>query len=263
MRAHDASDFAIFPAGTSFARVRFVAPSRSREKVLLAHALLVGLTAAVGCSSTSPLNPDAGATGTTKTTGRDGGTEAGSGGTSGASRLGGANGTTERVPQNHRANNAQCLDVAPMGAADCPLVASAPASDCQTDSQCTSGLNGRCENNGGGPAGCNCSYDTCTRDDACQTGGPCACHGSPYLSGGNVCAPGNCQIDSDCGAGGFCSPSLSPMSCFSLSAYYCHTPNDQCVDDADCPKDSGSRCMYDVTARRWQCQQTMSFLCAV
>jgi hypothetical protein len=168
----------------------------------------------------------------------------------------------ERAPQNHRASNSQCLDVAPPGAAACPALASAAASDCQTDSQCTSGANGRCEGNGGGPAGCHCAYDTCTEDDVCK-GGPCACHGSTYLSGGNVCAPGNCQTDADCGATGFCSPSLSPNSCYSLAGYYCHTPSDQCTDDADCQNSSGTQCMYDVAARRWQCQQTITFLCAV
>jgi hypothetical protein len=376
-----------------------MAPSRASEKVFLAYALLTGiLSAAVGCSSASPLKPDGSTTGKTGETGRDGATEVaislrGAGGTSGASGLGGANGTagarvdggadalaactwpasldsqdagagacrpahallscelgqiTElclsddptkcpsdnvvpgatvachdlcgqqefavacgsvgagptsdppagchgaqvtpagivfyccpcggvvagghdgggtdtveagRAPQNHRANNAQCLDVAPPGAALCPALPSAAASDCETDSQCTSGSNGRCESNGGGPAGCHCSYDTCTQDDACKTGGPCACHGSAYLRGDNVCAAGNCQIDSDCGAGGFCSPSLSPTSCYSLAGYYCHAPNDQCVDDADCATGSGTQCMYDVGARRWQCQQTMTFLC--
>ncbi len=166
-----------------------------------------------------------------------------------------------RAPQNHRADNAQCLDMAPPGATTCPALANAAASDCQTDSQCTSGSNGRCEGNGGGPAGCHCSYDTCTQDDACKMGGPCACHGSTHLSGGNVCAPGNCQIDSDCGANNFCSPSLSPTSCYSLAGYYCHTPNDQCADDADCATGGGTQCMYDVGARRWQCQQTMTFVC--
>jgi hypothetical protein len=166
-----------------------------------------------------------------------------------------------RAPQNHRANNAQCLGVAPPSDSSCPALAGAPASDCETDSQCASGSNGRCESNGGGPAGCHCSYDTCTDDDACKTGGPCVCHGSAYLRGGNVCATGNCQIDADCGAGGFCSPSLSPTSCFGLAGYYCHTPNDQCVDDADCAAGNGTQCMYDVGARRWQCQQTMTFVC--
>jgi hypothetical protein len=167
-----------------------------------------------------------------------------------------------RVPQAHRASDAQCVGVAPAGATYCPSLASAFASDCQTDSQCTSGVSGRCESNGGGPAGCHCSYDTCTHDNVCK-GGPCACHGSAHLSGGNVCAPGNCQVDSDCGAGGFCSPSLSPTSCYSLAGYYCHTRGDQCVDDTDCGAGNGESCMYDVGAQRWQCQQTNISSCAI
>jgi hypothetical protein len=74
---------------------------------------------------------------------------------------------------------------------------------------------------------------------------------------------GNCQIDSDCGAGGFCSPSVAPTSCFGLAGYYCHTRADQCTDDSDCNPTGGSQCMYDVSAQRWQCQQTMEFLCPV
>ena len=160
-----------------------------------------------------------------------------------------------RVPMNHRADNSQCLTAPGPGTCAANGI---PGQMCAMDSQCTAGTNGRCENFGGGPAGCFCSYDTCTQDSTCTMGGPCARHGSAYLNGGNTCTAGNCHVDSDCGTGGYCSPSQSSsQGCGGLAGYYCHTPNDTCTDDSDCGANFTMACMYNTTLGRWQCGQRL------
>ena len=67
--------------------------------------------------------------------------------------------------------------------------------------------------------------------------------------GRNACVYAECRVDADCGAGLYCSPSL--VLC-TYRVYTCHTPDDQCADDADCPSGSGT-CNYDQNAKRWRC----------
>ena len=128
---------------------------------------------------------------------------------------------------------------------------------CSSDSACTAGADGRCVQSTGGAVFCMCTYDTCTHDLDCATGQTCACHGSPYTFGqGSACIAGNCRVDADCGAGNYCSPAYNAMSCGSLLGTFCHTPNDLCVDDADCGTSSGPQvCTYSTSAGHWQCQQ--------
>jgi hypothetical protein len=129
---------------------------------------------------------------------------------------------------------------------------------CSGDSQCTMGTNGRCVESGGGALYCACTYDTCADDAACPTGETCACHGSPYVNNqGNTCVPGNCRVDSDCGVGGYCSPSYANMGCGGLGGYYCHTPQDACINDSDCGSDDESGCMYSTSEARWTCQELL------
>jgi hypothetical protein len=128
---------------------------------------------------------------------------------------------------------------------------------CSGDSQCTAGTNGRCVESGGGVLYCACTYDTCSGDAACPTGQTCACHGSPYDNGGNTCVSGNCRVDSDCeGGAGYCSPAYATMGCGGLAGYYCHTPQDQCVNDGDCGS-GGYVCTYATSSARWTCQQQL------
>jgi hypothetical protein len=127
---------------------------------------------------------------------------------------------------------------------------------CSGDSSCTAGTNGRCVETGGGVEYCTCTYDMCSGDSACPADETCACHGSPYTDGdGNTCVQGNCRVDSDCGANGYCSPSYDVNSCGSLAGYYCHTPEDQCVNDTDCPANGSELCAYAATDGRWECHQ--------
>jgi hypothetical protein len=156
------------------------------------------------------------------------------------------------VPLNHRPNDDQCLQPAAPG--NCQ--GGQGGQQCNSDTQCTSGADGRCVESGGGVLFCSCTYDTCADDAACPTGQTCACHGSPYVGGqGNTCVPGNCRVDSDCGAGGYCSPAFSNMGCGGLAGYYCHTPQDQCVNDTDCG--GGYACGYSTSAAHWVCQQEL------
>jgi hypothetical protein len=100
-----------------------------------------------------------------------------------------------------------------------------------------------------------CTYDACQHDADCKPGQACACHDTAKAgNGGNACVAGNCRVDSDCGAGGYCSPS-GDMSCVaSVGGYYCHTPNDLCIDDADCASGGfGAQCSYSTTHGRWEC----------
>ena len=160
-----------------------------------------------------------------------------------------------RVPANHRPNDAQCGTLPPPG--DCSNQGG-PGGMCQSDTTCTAGTNGRCVESGGGALFCACTYDACQSDTGCPTDETCACHGSAYVGGqGNACTQGNCRIDSDCdGGAGYCSPAENTMSCGDLLGYYCHTPNDQCVDDTDCTGSGNGPqvCTYSAAANRWQCQ---------
>jgi hypothetical protein len=161
--------------------------------------------------------------------------------------------TKSEVPENHRASGAPCTDPAPPGnitcGADCP---DTPFFQCGSDSDCTAGRNGRCIGPGG-PARSYCAYDACASDAECTNSQPCACHGSTYANPwNNVCAPGNCRVDADCGAHGYCSPAPSLGECSGrLAGYYCHTPDDTCINDSDC--ETGKISTYSTASKRWAC----------
>ena len=126
---------------------------------------------------------------------------------------------------------------------------------CHSHEECTEGMNGRCTNYGRGYA--DCTYDQCFVDADCASG-PCNC-GDDYS--GNTCRGGDCQIDADCGDAGFCSPTLGSCGDYSgVVAYYCHTPDDECTDDADCEGSrdgfGGAYCMYSPEVARWVCSDT-------
>jgi len=71
----------------------------------------------------------------------------------------------------------------------------------------------------------------------------------------NRCLPhGNCSTDADCGSAAYCSPSLllgdtcNPTNI----AFYCHTSNDECVDDSQCTQ---GYCLYDAAKKHWRCNE--------
>jgi hypothetical protein len=154
-----------------------------------------------------------------------------------------------RVPLSHRASGTPC----PMqrGAGDTDGLRSG---DCDADTACTAGTNGRCLPSCG-PPGCFasvCSYDGCFSDSDCSAKTPCGCRPSASSSNANACiGASRCAVDSDCGPGGYCS--LSDFGWCGAS-YQCHTPCDACIDDADCS--SGEPCAFHGTLGYWACGST-------
>jgi len=136
---------------------------------------------------------------------------------------------------------------------------------CMFDSECTSGVNGRCEY---GHQVTVCTYDECTTASDCKAGELCLCgSGSPTRSA-NTCLPSNCDVDSECGPGGYCSPTYD-TSCGPFDGvvgYYCHRladecTKDECVNDADCANVDGGGgegyCAWDPSSSRWTCADSV------
>jgi hypothetical protein len=121
-------------------------------------------------------------------------------------------------------------------------------SECIRDADCSTGENGRCEFR----RGLACTYDECFADGDCNRGGPCGCEGGVW-SDSNACLLGNCRTDAECGSG-YCSPSFGDCGDYSgVIGYYCHTPEDTCVDDTDCSESGAGYCMYRPEVAHWAC----------
>ncbi|HEX4403888.1 MAG TPA: hypothetical protein VH560_03620 [Polyangia bacterium] len=163
------------------------------------------------------------------------------------------------APSMHRPVAVVCPTDRP--AATCmhvtPGAAPVNGGNCTNDGDCTSGHNGRCDTTEPFEGDCStCSYDECFADVDCAGRAPCDCRAGP-VTGANVCAAGNCRVDADCGAGGYCSPSTARCAGSSDPAsvgYFCRTPADTCVEDADCASTTQSQqCRFDATAGHWRC----------
>jgi hypothetical protein len=254
---------------------------------LACFGLLVCSLAACGGKTSFGRSPDgaSGGSGGSSDASASSGGSSNTGGSSGGTSNGGASAdaaSVSRIPAKHRAVGDSC----PMergeglGAAVAGSCANQPQFiSCRGDSDCADGTNGRCMT--GGPIGCmtNCSYDACASDSDCLDNVPCQCRASASDSEANTCASAsNCRIDSDCGPGGFCSPSVvdnfcdcpstalcgpdvhcwagnTPVPCSCGDGcghgYYCHTPNDTCLDDSDCV--GQGTCNYDRLNNLWFC----------
>jgi len=188
----------------------------------------------------------------------------------------------QRIPAKHRAASSACPaqrapnSVSVDGCQNDSTVNNGEYVSCTQDSDCTTGTNGRCLEDG--PLACMtyCSYDTCFSDSDCPSNQPCECRSSASDSMANMCETGgNCRIDADCGQSGYCSPSQVNNFCYCPSSalcpsvtycspgpcvcgdscghgYFCHTPADTCVDDSDC---DGTTCNYDTLNNRWSCAE--------
>lgn len=182
--------------------------------------------------------------------------DAGSGGD------GGADGGTQNVA-DHRAQGVTCAST-PVGPEPVIFDAGLPSGtrfDCQKNEDCTAHTGGRCvytfqqeaDAPPNGNLGTRCLYDACAIDSDCPSSSVCQCG-----SGGNspnTCGPiGDCRIDTDC-ASGFCSPSRD--GCAVPNGYFCHTPADQCSNDADCEGQGGlsAKCIVDPSTKAWVCQE--------
>lgn len=179
---------------------------------------------------------------------------AGSGGSAGSGGQGGTGGCNRTVPTEQRPSAETCDDMRPAyrGSADPGGATDDDAGtfgECTADAQCTEGTNGRCQEFRGYHE---CTYDECFQDGECSQGGPCGCE-QAFWSDANSCLIGNCQTDADCGANGFCSPTLGECGNYSgVIGYYCHTCEDECVNDADCAADGGD-CRYSPELGHWAC----------
>ena len=127
---------------------------------------------------------------------------------------------------------------------------------CVSDTECTAGTNGRCDNAYNSMA-CECDYDQCDSDDACGGSAVCACRNDATERAPNICLhSGNCRLDADC-RGGYCSPTrLIGDTCDGRNqAYYCSTVKDECTTDAQCG-DLGQACLYSPHGEGyWACVQ--------
>jgi hypothetical protein len=188
-------------------------------------------------------------------------------------------GGMSRVPAQHR----------PSAAPDCPVergsneplpppaCSDSSTIECEHDRDCVEGNAGRCQRSRF-PCLVQCSYDQCTNDADCARNKPCECRSAPGDTGPNRCLEASsCRVDADCGPGGYCSPSLLATFCVCTSVdycktlgdtatcspgacscgdscghgYFCHTPSDSCLDDADCS--GGTTCNFDLAHLNWIC----------
>jgi len=98
-----------------------------------------------------------------------------------------------------------------------------------------------------------CTSDAECGAAVCECGEDFQCFGPKR----NVClTKGNCHVDADCGPGGFCSFSSDGAYCGMYgNGYFCRTPNDQCTDDAECPReaDGPTSCQFNATQGYWAC----------
>lgn len=175
-----------------------------------------------------------------------------------------------RAPLAHRDAGAACPQERAADAGfPCPESSiPLPGNPCLENADCTAGQNGLClcapdlvpPASGTGPGTLYgetvCSYDECFVDSDCGPRVPCDCR-IPGISGTpNVClSASDCAIDSDCPLPGFCSPSLVPAQTPDVG-FFCHTEDDTCIDDVDCPPPSGpivSACRFDATSGIWRC----------
>jgi hypothetical protein len=151
-----------------------------------------------------------------------------------------------RIPAKHRDKHEACSkdDSAAVVPFERKWVPPGPA--CKTKADCTARPNGRCGHG-------HCTYDACYEDKDCKTG-VCMCQ--EENSEGWRCKPGDCSVDADCGAQGFCSPTVD-SSCgafFGVVGFYCHRPDDECTDDADCNKEEKhGYCAYFADKKHWAC----------
>lgn len=175
---------------------------------------------------------------------------AGCGGQTNDSNAGAVGSAVGRVPEKHRAAAVACDDQRPPGGARALF----QGSECAQDTDCGAGRNGRCQDFRGISA---CTYDECAVDAECSSSGPCACEAA-FWSDANACLPGNCRTDADClGGSGYCSPTFGDCGNYAgVIAYYCHAPEDTCIDDSDCTGDEArgsGYCMYRPELGHWGC----------
>ena len=153
-----------------------------------------------------------------------------------------------REPERHRPVATACDDMRTPGNG-----AANEGGACTSDADCVDGRNGRCTS----WRFTQCTYDACLTDADCANdtgGGVCGCSGSA-ISDANVCLGGDCRTNADC-ASGYCSPSFGFCGDYDgVVAMYCHTADDECIDDADC-EGPGAYCAFLPERGLWGCSDS-------
>jgi hypothetical protein len=160
----------------------------------------------------------------------------------------------ERTARVHRATPAKCDSERAPGTLAPPGPMKA---DCNADSDCTEGRNGRCHSTSVG--GATCSYDECLSDADCPADQSCACGEGDVAP--NRCVGGDCLLDTDCEGKASCSPSYGECGPLrGVQGNFCHTCEDECLDDLDCFNDKAAPrdCRYRPELMRWACTPTFS-----
>jgi hypothetical protein len=233
---------------------------------------LGGVTASAGNRTSSAGGGGRGGAGSGGTASQGGVSSlAGSGGWGGSSSLGGSKSSggssggktatvvPPREPTSHRPKAPSCVFLRraePINATDAGVV---PDGNCKKHADCVTRPNGECVNIsdfGLGrrmPPYYSCIYTLCGTDADCTENELCDCRdGQP----GTCVGRGNCRVDDDCGGGAtsYCSRAYG-YDCggyHALGSYYCHTPKDTCITDADCT--GKDYCDYEVITGRWECK---------
>ena len=175
-----------------------------------------------------------------------------------ASDTGSAQGGIPYEPLFHRAESAQCIVSPAVGEPVIPEDLDR-FRYCEAHADCSEGPNGRCiytPEDFEDYARSECLYDFCQSDDDCNELEVCLCGKmKSRCHGGN-----SCQVDADCGENGYCSPTYwhnDNQDSMVLTGYFCHTANDECIDDKDCPRrpDSDfSTCAFSQQLGYWRCE---------
>jgi hypothetical protein len=142
-----------------------------------------------------------------------------------------------RAPKDHRANAPACASTRTSAE---PVLSNVTTIGCTRNADCTAGRNGRCVVTETSSA---CVYDACVTNADCPGVAICECGET------NRCVAEGCTIDRDCGHGGYCSPSACAKG--DGVPHYCHTTDDECLDDEDCP--GIGVCRYQASSRTWRC----------
>lgn len=163
-----------------------------------------------------------------------------------------------REPTSHRPKAPSCVFVRraePVNTTDAGVL----NGNCKTHADCVTRPNGECVNvsdTGVGrymPVYYSCIYTLCATDADCTESELCDCRDGER---GTCVGRGNCRVDADCGGGptSYCSRAYN-YDCgghHSPGSYYCHTPKDTCITDADCT--GQDYCDYEVITGRWECK---------
>lgn len=101
---------------------------------------------------------------------------------------------------------------------------------------------------------------TCNTDEDCDPGQACLCEVAwgddrpdpvPFVVWwGSACVYAECRTDADCPFGMRCGVDIT---CGSVDGLFCHTPEDGCEGDGDCPE----VCSYSHLEKRWFCSNVV------